>query len=168
MFYKTPAPIQCQSCPCSTSPSSFSSDSVHHSCKSFLRAKHTKTNTEQHSLSKSFCINSWCTAHFRKKSRNMSVFEKLPSKYSSNNLLHCVMVCCLEKCSKFTTSASQVSLNRLQAWNLPVLWGSSPKTKHLCYFLWCSPVRCLRSHWNKCILDASCMKFVPFQNSFKQ
>ena len=36
-----------------------------------------------------------------------------------------------------------MSLNRLQAWNLPVLWGSSPKTKHLCYFWWCSPVRCL-------------------------
>lgn len=32
-------PIQCPSCPCSTSPSSFSSDSVHHSCKSFLRGE---------------------------------------------------------------------------------------------------------------------------------
>lgn len=76
----------------------------------------------------------------------MSVFETNPTKYSSNNLLivwWSVVVKHCQQVHNIHNIACQVSLNRLQAWNLPVLWGSSPKTKHLCCFWWCSPVRCL-------------------------
>lgn len=79
-------PIQCPSCPCSTSPSSFSSDSVHHSCKSFLRkgniAKQTRNNIQCQNQFDPICMNSYlnkCTAQFRKKGSNTSVLQKCPS-----------------------------------------------------------------------------------------